>query len=109
MIDIVERIRQNQCPDIMNCNVNPYCSCADLEDAADTIDQLLAELAALREGGEPVAWIVEHDDLHICVELHNQFDHTPEVRKKEEAMGWRFTPLYKAALSATQQENNNGN
>jgi hypothetical protein len=48
MIDIVERIRQNQCPDIMNCNVNPYCSCADLEDAATTIEQLRAELAALR-------------------------------------------------------------
>jgi hypothetical protein len=49
MIDIVERIRENQCPDIMNCNVSPYCSCADLKDAADTIDQLRAELVALRE------------------------------------------------------------
>ena len=58
---------------------------------------------------EPVAWIVEHDDYPTEVELHDQFDHTPEARKKDEAMGWRFTPLYKAPLSATQQENNNGN
>jgi hypothetical protein len=70
--------------------------------------QLRDELAALREQ-EPVAWIVEHDDYPTEVELHDQFDHTPEARKKDEAMGWRFTPLYKAPLSATQQENNNGN
>jgi hypothetical protein len=53
MSDIVERCRKNQCPENTGCNTNPNCSCADLEDAADTIEQLRAELAALREQ-EPV-------------------------------------------------------
>jgi hypothetical protein len=46
MIDIVERCRENKCKENMGCNTSPTCSCADLEDAADTIDQLRAELDA---------------------------------------------------------------
>jgi hypothetical protein len=56
---------------------------------------LEAQLAALREQ-EPVAWLVEHDDFPAEVELFDELDHAPETIEKEEAMGWRLTPLYKA-------------
>jgi len=56
-----------------------------------------AKLAALHE---PVAWIVEHDDYPTEVELISEIDHAPEARKKDEAMGWRFTPLYAAPQPA---------
>jgi len=49
---------------------------------------------------EPVAWIVEHDDYPTEVELISELDHAQKARKKEEAMGWRFTPLYKAPQPA---------
>ena len=74
-----------------------------LKESADTIEQLRAKLAALREQ-EPVAWIVEHDDYPTEVELINELDHAPEARKKDEAMGWRFTPLYAAPQPAIPEE-----
>lgn len=46
MTDIVERCRKNQCPENTGCNTNPFCSCADLEEAADYIIELEAKLAA---------------------------------------------------------------
>jgi hypothetical protein len=53
---------------------------------------------------EPVAWLVEHDDYPAEVELVNEFDHTPEAIEKEEAMGWRLTPLYTAPQPAIPVE-----
>ena len=58
MSDIVKRCRENKCPDNMGCNTSPTCSCADLEDAADTIEQLQAELAALRELAIPEGFVL---------------------------------------------------
>ena len=63
--------------------------------------QLRSELAALREQ-EPVAWLVEHDDYPKTVELPDE-THTPETIEKEEAMGWRLTPLYAAAQPGNQE------
>jgi len=74
MSDIVERCRKNQCKENMGCNTNPNCSCADLEDAADTIEQLRAELAALREPDDLVGVkfgpLTLHQKGGICLLRH---------------------------------------
>lgn len=46
--DLVKRLRENHCPDNYGCNALPKCACADLDDAADAIEHLSAENAALK-------------------------------------------------------------
>jgi len=57
MSDIVDRCRKNLCVKNTGCNTNPFCSCADLEDAADTITQLRAKLAAAESRPAVPEWI----------------------------------------------------
>jgi hypothetical protein len=65
MSDIVERCRKNQCAENAGCNTNPFCSCADLEDAADTITQLRAKLAAAEADAGRYQWLIETSSYGI--------------------------------------------
>lgn len=70
MTDLVERLRNNQCPENHGCGTQPQCVCADMDDAADEITRLQsalsvsqAEALALREG---LAAVVAADDKALA-------------------------------------------
>lgn len=72
MSDIVERCRKNQCKENTGCNTNPFCSCVDLEDAADHILELEARLAAAEADAGRWLKVSEHEPPygeHILIAL----------------------------------------
>lgn len=62
-MDIVDRLRANNCPENMGCGVTPKCACADMTDAAYEIERLRAALESIanhdpvREGQTPIGAI----------------------------------------------------
>lgn len=68
MVDIVERLRKNQCPINNPCNpLVEYCQCNIMDDSADEIERLREALHTIGYGppheGEPLDLLNQFVDL----------------------------------------------
>lgn len=55
------------CPESMGCGAMKFCACSTMEDAADTIEELLAALERILDGGYVSEHIAEERADHELI------------------------------------------
>ena len=64
MMDILDRLKENRCPENSGCNVLPSCACGDMEDAAEEIARLRAEVERLWEALGQIDYHADNQDMN---------------------------------------------